>query len=559
MALLAGNLACGGTPGGSDGSIDRPADMPVEAHQDADEAPDGAGDVVADAESAAADSNDGPTLDGPPFDGPPLDGPPLDGFEADGSGSACLAPAATTVWVPSANLGPQVVSIAALSPTDVWAMAGSDLSRTQAVYHWDGSAWSLKLSPVGEPRSLWASSSSNVWVTTGDEVKQWDGSTWNDRQPLGFNWRVVGFWGTGPNDVWAIAGGDQARPANMIHWDGQAWTQRDPSLPRVPNITFSDVWGTGSDDVWLVGEMSGATNVVGFVRRWDGTAWTEPSLGDAGQLYYAVTGTSRRDVWLMGSSQAGERAWHYDGVAWTSYEAPRGETITRVWTGCPGELWLVAQSNWLYRFDGAAWTKYRPFGGTIVTVTGSGPADLWVGGAANFNHGVIAHRADDGPPACNNARLDPGEACEPPDLVTCSASCQIIPMCGNGIVEPSIGETCDPPNGTTCTSRCRIQTCGNGVIDANEACDPSAAGSLPCNQQCVLTTCGNAKLDQGEACDPPQSWSPGRGTTKYCGSDCLFHDICVDCHDMCDFAPEGFSACAQVHCVYGPYSPCGTF
>ena len=76
------------------------------------------------------------------------------------------------------------------------------------------------------------------------------------------------------------------------------------------------------------------------------------------------------------------------------------------------------------------------------------------------------------PPAfvCGNGTIEPGESCDPPDLVACSDTCQKIicgppTLCGNGSLDP--GEACEPPGTAGCGFDCQL-----------EPCAPAAAGEL---------------------------------------------------------------------------------
>jgi hypothetical protein len=67
------------------------------------------------------------------------------------------------------------------------------------------------------------------------------------------------------------------------------------------------------------------------------------------------------------------------------------------------------------------------------------------------------------PPVCGNFVVEPGEDCDPPDLLSCDASCRAI--------------TCDlPPS-----------DCGDGTIEAGETCDPPGVGG--CGRDCQLAPC----------------------------------------------------------------------
>ncbi len=116
----------------------------------------------------------------------------------------------------------------------------------------------------------------------------------------------------------------------------------------------------------------------------------------------------------------------------------------------------------------------------------------------------------------------------------------VIPICGNGIIEPN--EACDDGNtnssdgcNATCTSN---ETCGNNFIDPREVCDDgnTTAGD-GCNSNCMSNeTCGNGYRDPFEVCDDGNTLNgDGCGATcrteKTCGNGLLEKDLGEQCDD----------------------------
>jgi hypothetical protein len=90
------------------------------------------------------------------------------------------------------------------TPGSWWVAAAG----TDALYRYDGRAWSSVPSPVRAPAGLWASSPSDVWVVGDSGAGHFDGTSWSRVQglsmPLG---HVTGrgsdeVWVGGPEGVW---------------------------------------------------------------------------------------------------------------------------------------------------------------------------------------------------------------------------------------------------------------------------------------------------------------------------------------------------------------------
>ncbi len=146
------------------------------------------------------------------------------------------------------------------------------------------------------------------------------------------------------------------------------------------------------------------------------------------------------------------------------------------------------------------------------------------------------------PISCGNGQVEPGEECEPPGTPTCDAGCQRVPVCGDGLVDAP--EACDPPNGTTCAADCSAIVCGDGTVEGSEECDPPHP--LTCDPTCQrIPMCGDGFVDLPETCDPPN------GLT--CALDCtaiVCGDGAVEGAEECD-PPDGVTcdaSCMDIPC-----------
>jgi hypothetical protein len=218
--------------------------------------------------------------------------------------------------------------VAALSAKDVWAVGETGFStatggglRTLTI-HWNGKAWKRVPSPNPTTRmtsspsfndtlaAVAGSSARNVWAvgqyyvrangTRGSRslVLHWDGSRWKQvltPDPLtpghaSYLYAVAAPSATG---VWAVGtvnrhGGGRAL-AEL--WNGRRWR-------IVPTIgaPLTGVAARSTNDAWAVGGRSGG----GYVRHWNGSAWTVATKLDGSHELFAVAEVSPTDVWAVG-------------------------------------------------------------------------------------------------------------------------------------------------------------------------------------------------------------------------------------------------------------------
>jgi hypothetical protein len=126
---------------------------------------------------------------------------------------------------------------------------------------------------------------------------------------------------------------------------------------------------------------------------WTKTTLAIPFLAKHRSATRLVAGTSRDDLWVMGS----KRPWidqvlvHYDGERWTKFPLP--EDLVNTYSGdmaapAPNDLWLLT-SNGVARFDGSTWsrTTFPGLGGLDSTASGLldlevvSPDDAWATGS----------------------------------------------------------------------------------------------------------------------------------------------------------------------------------
>ncbi len=499
----------------------------------------------------------GPSGGGSDAGAPPVDGSPdgaggqADGgggmYTSDGGGGACIASDPNGVWTTEPH-NSFIVSVAAVTPDDIWAVDGN-------VEHWEGTSWTTMLSPTG-PQSfsyVWASGPRDVWVA-GDLLRHWDGSGWTDTGfPAVDSARVIQIWGLGANDTWVVLARQSETSNPVFHWDGVQWTETGAAsgiLQPVANVIINAVWGASTNDVWGFGitNLSGGGSRAGIVH-WNGNSWSpfgvisDPNLRG---WINGATGTAADDIWLTGyDDTAGAALWHFDGSSFVRAAVFAPLDIAGLpWVSCSHEVWVPVEDYKRARLahyrDGTSSVVELP-GLEVRTVTGTASGEIWAGGESDSLGGALfhLHTTSSNVPVCGNARIETGEACDPPDGLTCDQSCQLIPTCGNGRLDP--GEQCDfaIPSPLVCDSTCHLATCGNGHLDPGEECDPPnrQGDGMPtpwCDSTCHIPRCGNGVVDPGETCDPPAGWSPGHGTTLFCGPACTLVDACTDCPQTCD-------------------------
>ena len=203
------------------------------------------------------------------------------------------------------------------------------------------------------------------------------------------------------------------------HWDGSAWTiVPTPALRNAGGRTaLEGVASFAADDAIAAGLVEdGAGTFHPLVEGWNGSAWsilTTPGPHDG--FYFAVSGSSARDVWAVGGilpkNLDVERplTLHFDGKTWQSVPAPmppgtKYALFDGVVSLSPTDAWAVGGSsktglyqNLIEHWNGKAWSivpsPNAPGRQTqdLIGVSGSASNDVWAVGDGGVGRPIAMH------------------------------------------------------------------------------------------------------------------------------------------------------------------------
>lgn len=154
------------------------------------------------------------------------------------------------------------------------------------------------------------------------------------------------FAGTTAQDLWYGVGD------HVLRFNGTAWS----SMSVGDAATMGDV---AKDDIWIGSKQ---------LRHWDGNAWSNAFLVDGALtpgLIFSISGAASKDVFAVGNdSGVGSFAAHWDGTGWKKTTLPAGTAgVTDVWAPSPIEAFVVGRKEpatnkaVIARWDGTTWTE----------------------------------------------------------------------------------------------------------------------------------------------------------------------------------------------------------
>jgi len=198
-----------------------------------------------------------------------------------------------------------------------------------------------------------------------------------------------------PNDGWACGdyeGGDDPDKLNLMHWDGNAWTEYPyPGWfddEEHISIVLGDIAFSSSNDGWCGGALyykyTGEDRSSGFILRYDGSQWYvfADHLGEGVGSVFVI---SPNDIWfsvggIEGSS--GSDLYHWNGSELELVKLYPGNLgISDIAFGSATDGLAVGYYKYVYHWDGVSWDLVTyDFGGEYSCVAYDTPTSAFIGG-----------------------------------------------------------------------------------------------------------------------------------------------------------------------------------
>ncbi len=265
----------------------------------------------------------------------------------------------------------------------------------------DAASWQTQDSPSGlegdcsSLAGIWGSSASDVFaIASCGALIHYDGQAWSLRDPgplaapalEGYPSSVSAVWGASAADIF-VAGSafsEESGPyAAVYRYNASGW-MTDP-VTYGDSASTNGVWGTSASDVYAVG----GDDAGGYVSHWNGTSWSLsfPSNATDGLVdkrLLAVWGSSASDVFAVGGAILDDSVGiilHYDGRQWSPVDIGPVSRLNGVWGTSASDVFAVGMGGMILHYDGTTWTPQENGTGiNLNAVWGSSGSDVFAAG-----------------------------------------------------------------------------------------------------------------------------------------------------------------------------------
>jgi hypothetical protein len=356
-------------------------------------------------------------------------------------GPAALAATGWTVQtIPQTGNNAELNAAFARTNTDAWAVgqqfgAAGQTPPAPVAYHWNGTTWSLVITPsLGMNASLAgvsASTASDAWAVgfsvlghheDSTLLEHWNGTTWSVDSAAavtGYAAHLNSVADLSPTNAWAA--GEGPTGTLLEHWNGTAWSQVSLPDPAFTPGSTQSLSATSASDIWLAGtSINTATDAtVAEALHFDGTAWSVVPMQQPGTntpTISAVTDLSATNAWAVGEDSGATSAIggstlieHWNGSTWSIVPSPTPGAdpgLTGVAARGPGDVYAVGSNlpsinggtvhGMILRWNGTAWSvdtdpttgSYSPL---YAAATLPGATNEWAVGTLSNTSLILSH------------------------------------------------------------------------------------------------------------------------------------------------------------------------
>jgi len=262
-----------------------------------------------------------------------------------GDGTARASTQVRPVVSTSLSIPGNLVSVAATSPTDVWAVGSfgnpSPKPTSPLIVHWNGARWTrvtVPHFPYGELNAVAAVSKNDAWAVGYNEtqvpgyldppstlVLHWNGKVWRPVSSLFDSIYIPIALSATATQVWVEAYADGIE---FMHYVGGHWyfvpVARQPAQEAGPDTLAMP----GPKDGWLgtTVQPNNSSDASLFLMRWDGSTWKHVpfKVSDPYDVINAMAAMPGGAVWAVGQQAADPNnlntframSLRWDGKAW---------------------------------------------------------------------------------------------------------------------------------------------------------------------------------------------------------------------------------------------------
>jgi hypothetical protein len=306
------------------------------------------------------------------------------------------------------NSGIPLTGVTAGSSSAIWAVGvqGSLLSSS-------GSAWQVSMQSGLSFYDVWASSATDVYVSSLGTMLHYNGTQWTNAYVSDAD-SMDGVWGGGPQPATVYSVGENGTLATL---SGGTWTTQSIGTHVYalwgPNTTsfytgagggligyldngilssydvgtsanVQSIWGSSANNVYAVASDGTIYNE----KNTDGN-WNQMTAPGGGGTLYAVYGSSGTDIYAVGASG---RVLHNTGTtSWTAQTSGTTVTLRGVWADTPGsgytaDAYAVGDNGVVQHYNGSKWINMpAPVSSRFRSVYGTSATNLYVVG----DNGVV--------------------------------------------------------------------------------------------------------------------------------------------------------------------------